>query len=157
MTNLVVRQTLLVQGRRNACRSQLLSPSLGETKARSPYSLSTGAQRSGEICGFFSPCLAQVGPGRVGLLDEPYFLCASPVFDLLFSINRVVDVPIALVPNQAMASVIGRETRNDCLPVFLGASPHAIGYTNIEDVCPASDDVDVVAMLSHCFSGLRAK
>jgi hypothetical protein len=41
-----------------------------------------------------------------------------------------------------MASVIGRETRNLGFPMFLSASPYAIGDPNIQNVCPAGDDVD---------------
>ena len=83
------------------------------------------------------------------MLDKPYFLRTSPAFDLFFSIDGVLDVPITLIPNQPMASVIGRETRHFGFAMFLSASPHAVGDSNIKNVSPACDDVDLVLMFPY--------
>jgi hypothetical protein len=82
------------------------------------------------------------------------------MLDLLFPINGVVDVPIMLIANQPMASIIGRETRNIGFAMFLNASPHAVGDPNIKNMRPACYDVNVIVMLSHHsapFRGFRAK
>jgi hypothetical protein len=71
------------------------------------------------------------------------------MLDLFFPINGVVDVPITLVPNQPMASVISRETRTLGFSMFLRASPHAVRHSNIKNVRSACDDVDVVMMFPH--------
>ena len=101
---------------------------------------------------------ASLRSAHVGLVCSiSHIFFARPQRLICFSIDRVVDVLIALVPNEAMAAVIGGETRNDSFPVFFRASPHAIRHSDVKNVRPASDDIDVIVMLSHCFNGLRAK
>jgi hypothetical protein len=130
-------------------------------KNKWPYitELSSRPERSGVERSAVSFLHASLKSTQVGfcLLDKPYLLRAAPSLDLLFPVNGIVYVPIALIPNQAMASVIGCEIRNDSLPMFLSPSPHTIRHTDIRDVRPVSDDVDVIVMFSHCFNGLRAK
>jgi hypothetical protein len=70
-----------------------------------PFVISTGAQRSGEICGFFYPLLAQVAAGRVLLLYQFNFLLATPVFDLLFSTYRIANILVMFKPHESMTFV----------------------------------------------------
>jgi hypothetical protein len=107
---------------------------------------------------FSTPHLGQ--PRRVRLLDKPDLLSASPMLDLFFTLDRVVDVSITLIPNETMASVISRETRHFGFPMFLRASQHTVGDSDIKDVRPARDYINIVAMFFHqsaLFRGLRAK
>jgi hypothetical protein len=84
------------------------------------------------------------------------------VLDLLFPVNSVVDIPITFKPNQPMAVIISRKPGTIRCAMLVRTPFNAIGNPNIEDVRPASDDVDEVAMFSlahhsQLFSGLRAK
>jgi hypothetical protein len=123
--------------------------------------ISTGAQRSGEICVVFSPFIAQIGPGRIRLLDKPNLLRTSPMLDLLLPTNRIPDIPVVFKPNQPIASVITRKTRTFRLAMFFRPSLNAIRDSHIENVRTARHNINVVVMFfSHLhthFSGLRPK
>jgi hypothetical protein len=82
------------------------------------------------------------------LLDKPYFLRSSPSLDLLFPIDSVTDPLVAFEPNESIALVFLCEARNRSLSMFLQPTLHAIGQSAVENMRSASDDVNVVVMLS---------
>jgi hypothetical protein len=129
--------------------------------AGSTYNLSsTGAKRSGEICGLFSPRFAEIRPRRIHLLNQPDLLRPTPSFDLLFPVYRIIDVLETFKPDQAMASVLCRETKSTSLSMLLRTPFKAVCDSAVKNVVSAGDDIDVVMMFpTHLlvFSGLRAK
>ena len=99
-----------------------------------PFVISTGAQRSGEICGFLFPLLAQVAPCRVRPLYQLNFLFSSPAFDLLFSTDGVVNVLVMFKPHQSMALVGGGEARETGVGVLLCSTFNIVGDAGVEDI-----------------------
>jgi hypothetical protein len=85
------------------------------------------------------------------LLDKPYFLRPSPSLDLLFPIDRVTDVLIALEPNESITLVYFRETRNRAKSMFLNPTFDAIGYSAVENMGSAGDYVNEVVMISFAY------
>jgi hypothetical protein len=82
------------------------------------------------------------------LLDKPYFLRPSPSLDLLFPIDSVTNVLIALEPNESIALVYFCEAGNCGLSMFLNPAFDAIGHSAVENMGSAGNDVNEVVMIS---------
>jgi hypothetical protein len=86
------------------------------------------------------------------LLDKPNLLRPSPSLDLLFPIDSVTNVLIALEENKSIALINLCETRNRALSMFLDPTFDAIGHPAVESMGSTSDDINEVMMISFCAS-----
>src|SRR5579884_101606 len=95
------------------------------------------------------PALAQVVPAWIHRFDQRDLLLASESFQLLLTSDRRLDVVIAFVINQTMASVLLREAFEGAGFVLANARLQVAGYSDVEHAGKARHDVHGVEVLAH--------
>ena len=86
----------------------------------------------------------QVGPGRVGLLDEPDFFLAAPALNFFFAGDGVANVAEEFEIHQTEDSVACGESWSEALAMLDHAALEAAGYARVEATRTVREDVDAV-------------
>jgi hypothetical protein len=93
------------------------------------------------------PRFAQVRPGRVHPLNK-LDLGACPALDLLFSLQRSVDVFLMLKPHQPVTSVLsGKAWKQGRLMLPCSAS-NTVGHATIQNARAAADYIHIVMVVT---------
>src|SRR6185295_8752383 len=80
----------------------------------------------------------QIPPAGVHGFDQRELLLARPAFDLLFASDCVRHCRVHFVPDQQLAAVAERETRNGNLAMLKGATGQVGGDTSVEGTVAAA-------------------
>src|SRR3954467_4603145 len=95
----------------------------------------------------------EVDPVGVELLAQGDLPIAVPVLQLLFAADRLADVVVGLVPDEAVDIVLCREPWDDPVFVLEDAPTEVVRDTNIERaVLAARQDVDPVGSRHAAFA-----
>src|SRR5262245_61764010 len=87
--------------------------------------------------------VVKIPPLGIGLFDEDEFPCATPLLQCFFPSDRDVHVIILLIPDEADAAVLGRESGKDSFAVLMDAADEIAGDPEVEGaVALAGNDVD---------------
>jgi hypothetical protein len=70
------------------------------------------------------------------------------VFDLLFSIDGVVDILVMFKPHESMSFVGGGEAWKSRVGVLVRSTFNIVGDAGVKDMRPAGDNVDVVVVIT---------
>ena len=96
------------------------------------------------------PLLAEISPCRVHRDDESNLLDSQPAFDLLFALDRVVNILKAFEVSEAIEFVFRGEAGSSAHFVFAHSTDEIVCNSRIECFEPVSHDVDEV-----CFRWLH--
>jgi hypothetical protein len=114
---------------------------------RPPLVIPTGAKRSGGICSCCGPRFAQVRPGGVHSLNKLDLLGACPSLDLLFSLQRGVDVFVMLKPHQPVTSVVCGKAWNQGRLMLPGSASNTVGHATIQNARAAANYIHIVMVV----------
>jgi hypothetical protein len=86
----------------------------------------------------------EILPGGIISLNEPNFLFSAPSLDFLFARDRDANVPKRFPMNQPEDFVLGREPRDESVPVFQHPALDIVGYADVQVSSSACQDVNPI-------------
>jgi hypothetical protein len=102
-----------------------------------------------------TPSLCEVFELGIDRPNDVELLFAPPAFELFFPSDGVADLFVALIVEQALASIFCSETFERALFMLHNSPIQVAGYANVKRACIAAENVDVATAHSKMLASSR--